>query len=218
MGVFGEEDIQKTTSGPSAGQRTVTGHLNRDVFGWAFDGSVGLEFDNVFNPLLTLGYAYGSGDEGTNPNGTNGAFRQTDLHGNSARIPFGFTNETQRTYGEVFRPELSNIHIIQAGLSLPVFEHSDIGLQYYRYWLAEKEAALRSSSISASLNGTDRDLGQELDAIANIYIGKELDFSNPFARETSFRLRFGAFNPGGAYDVDDGEIAYRGTGELRFRF
>lgn len=218
MSVFGEEDVQTSTSGPRAGQRTITGNQNRDVFGVAFDGSVGLAFDNIFEPTVTLGYAYGSGDDGTNPNGTNNAFRQTDLHGNNSRFPYGFTNESTRNYGEVLRPELSNIHILQAGVHLPIFEHSDMSVNYYRYWLAEKEAGLRSSSISAALNGTDRDIGQELNASANIYLGKELNLTSPLAQQTTFRLRFGAFNPGGAYNVDDGEIAYRGTGEFRFRF
>lgn len=214
--VFGEETITTSSGITGSSNRTVTANTDRDVFGWAVDGEVNVALNAPLRPVFKLGYAYGSGDDdGT---GTNGAFRQTDLHGNTSTFDSGFTTDTQRNYGEVFRPELSNIHILNAGVSFPLYEHSDLHVNYYRFWLAEEETNLRSSSISARTNGTDKYLGQEIDLGINVRLGEEIDFDTDFLNGSAMRFRFGAFQAGDAYGAGEDEHAFRGTAEFRVGF
>lgn len=217
MSVLGKEKLNPSSPISGTNNRTITSEQTRNVFGWGFDGSVTALLDNKMQTALTLKYAYGSGDNSSNGSGTNNAFRQTGLHGNSSRSPFVLTNETTRNYGEVFRPELSNIHILNAGINFPILNYSDMGFDYFRYWLDKTETGLLYSSITAPVNGIDSYLGQEMNASANIYIGKELGLVNKIANQTTFRVRLGMFRSGSAFGNND-ESAYRGTGELRFKF
>ncbi len=215
LGVAGKETIVTTTAGPSADLRTVSAVNDRDVLGWAFDGSIDFQFDNILEPTVTFGYAYGSGDDGS---GDNNGFRQSGMEGNSSRFPEGRTASSLRNYGEVLRPELSNIHIANAGINLPLFSASDININYFSYWLDEKGTSLRSSSISAPINGQDAFLGQALDVATTINIGKELNITSPVFRNTALRINLGGFKAGDAYGQASGEYAYRGSTELRIKF
>ena len=214
IGVAGSEET--INSAPAGGNnRVVTAKNDRDVLGWAFDGSFDFQFDTAFKPIFTIGYAYGSGDDGT---GTNNAFRQTGLEGNTSMFPEERVSSALRNYGEVLRPELSNIHIMTLGLSLPVLTASDMNLNYYSYWLDDVASGLRSSGISSRLNGNDTHLGQGLDWMLNWNIGKELETQSPLFKNTALRIRLGGFRAGDAYGVAEGEYAFRGMTELRFRF
>lgn len=215
MGVAGEETNISTNAGPSAGFRSISTINDRDVLGWAFDGSIDVLFNTILDPTLTLGYAFGSGDDGR---GDNNAFRQTGLEGNTSNFPEGRTTGSIRNYGEVLRPELSNIHIASAGLNFPLFNASDVNLNYFSYWLDDNTTGLLSSDISAPLNGQDTYVGQALDFMANINIGEELQVTSPVFKNTALRLRAGSFQAGDAYGVEDGEYAYRGSTELRVKF
>lgn len=215
MAVRGEETITTTTPGPGADLRTVSTITDRDVFGWGFDGSINIELDTPLEPTLTVGYAYGSGDDG---NGDNNAFRQTGLEGNTSISPAGRASSALRNYGEVLRPELSNLHIVNTGINIPVFQASDINLNYFNYWLDENATTLRSSGISARLNNSDKHVGQALDLAVNINIGKELDIQNTIFKNTAFRIRLGGFKAGEAYGSGEDEYAYRGSTELRVKF
>lgn len=217
MGVFGEQTNISTVSGPSDARRQISAVDTQDVLGWAFDGQANFMLDTLFSPTLTIGYAYGSGDDDATDSDDN-SFRQTDLHGNSSRYPDGVTSEQQRNYGEVLRPELSNIHVLNTGISIPVLKASDVHFLYYRYWLAEEGNGLRSSSISAPVNGSDNYLGQELDVSANIKVGQELGSSNDYLNNTTLRFRSGIFDAGDAYGTADDEYAARGTVSVRLRF
>ncbi|NCO02884.1 MAG: alginate export family protein [Alphaproteobacteria bacterium] len=214
--VIGEETVTSSAGIAGSTNRTVTANMDRNVFGWAVDGEVNIALNAPLRPVFKLGYAYGSGDDdGT---GTNGAFRQTDLHGNTSIFDSAFTTDTQRNYGEVFRPELSNIHVLNTGVSFPLYSHSDLHVNYYRYWLAQEQTSLRSSSISAPTNGTDQYLGQEIDLGINIRLGEEIDFDTDFLNNSALRFRFGAFEAGDAYGNGEDERAYRGTAEFRIGF
>lgn len=215
IGVAGEETITSTTNGPSSDLRTVTAINDRDVLGWAFDGSIDFLLDHTLEPTLTLAYAYGSGDDGS---GDNNAFRQSDLDGNTSLFPKNRVSSPLRNYGEVLRPELSNIHIANAGLNFPVLKTSDVNINYFSYWLDEESTGLRSSQITAPLNGQDNYLGQALDISTNINIGKEMNLQSPLLKNSALRIKLGGFEAGDAYGAEDGEYAYRGSTELRIKF
>lgn len=213
MGVFGEEDNLTSVAGPGAETRTVTGSDNRDVSAWGFDGGVVLDPGVLGGPVGMLGYAYGSGDNGT---GSDSEFRQTDIQGNSSRT--GLERQQQKNYGEVFRPELSNIHVLNAGLGVPVTQASDVALSYFYYRLDEDATGLRSSGISAPLNGNDKDLGQELDIAFNVDVDEQFNLQPNLIEGINFRLVTGGFFPGDAYEPTGDDTAYRIFTELQFRF
>lgn len=213
MGVTGEEDILNTAAGPNADLRVVTGSTNRDVLGWGLDAGATVDPFQEGGWVFSLGYAFGSGDDGS---GTNNAFRQTDMQGNSSRI--GLERQQQKNYGEVLRPELSNIHILSAGAAYPVTEATDASLNYYYYRLDEEETSLRSSGITAPVNGTDKSLGQGLDFVLNVNVSEEFDVNVPYADRTDFRFVAGTFFPGDAYDPSNDNAALRLFTELRFKF
>ena len=215
MGVTGEETLVNSTANADPNFRTVSSVIERDVLGWAFDGSFDLKLDSFLQPTFTFGYAYGSGDNGR---GDNSAFRQTDLDSNTSRFPEGGSSSALRNYGEVLRPELSNLHIANAGINLPVLKASDINLNYFSYWLDNEATGLRSSSINAPLNGQDNYLGQGLDLAAHIKIGQEARISNDALKDTLLRIRLGGFQAGDAFGQEEGDYAYRGSTELRFKF
>jgi len=217
IAVNGTEEITASSSGPAPDERTIIGTNERDVFGYAFDGSVTAQTQLPYNPAFTLGYAYGSGDDDASDTGKSSEFRQTDLHGNSSRFPFGLASETNRNYGEVLRPELSNLHILNAGVQIPMFVNSDASVNYFRYYRDQTETDLRSASINAPMNADDRYLGQALDLGINVDLDAEFGLKNKLVDNTSLRIRAGAFDPGDAYTGND-DYAYRGTVEIRAKF
>ena len=121
MYLTGDEDVQSTTSGPNDAVRTVTGVSNNDVSGWGVDLGLEVPLPVYQEPVLILGYAFGSGDENSADN-DNDAFRQTGLDGNTSK--FGVSSGSMYNYGSVLRPDLSNIHITTLGLGVPLFKAS----------------------------------------------------------------------------------------------
>ena len=95
-------------------RKLVTSRTNRRVRGWAID--LGLRWDSPLpgQPMFTLGYAVGSGDRSPE-RGSDRAFRQTGLQSN---------DEEFRTYGEILRPELSNLSIPVLAVRFPIFAKS----------------------------------------------------------------------------------------------
>lgn len=215
MGVRGTEDTLESTASADPAFRTVTGSSERDVLGWGLDASVDLALNAPWRPTVTLGYAFGSGDDDT-ADGTDNGFRQTDLHGNASRI--GASSSGIRNYGEALRPELTNIHVLTAGVGFPLFSASDITFLYHAYFLDEENAPLGSTAVTGALSGTDSSLGQGLDAVANFDLSKELNMNTSLLEQTSLRMALGAFRAGEAYTPEDGDTAVRGVMEVRFRF
>jgi hypothetical protein len=118
----------------------------------------------------------------------------------------------------VLRPELSNIHVLSAGAAYPVSDATDVSLTYFNYHLANNDTGLRSSGITAPVNGNDSFLGQGLDFGVNVNVGKQFDVNVPYMKSTDFRFVAGTFFPGDAYDPSNDNAAVRLFSELRFRF
>jgi hypothetical protein len=195
--------------------RMVTGSTERDLRAWAFDGGLIIFPDIIGKPAVTFGYAYGSGDDDPDDN-TDNAFRQTGLEGNSSRI--GLERTQRKNYGEVLRPELSNLHIAYANIDIPISKHSDTGATYFYYHLDEKASDLRSDGITARMTGDNKSVGQEVDLFLNIGIDEEFGIKIPKVRDIDFRVAAGGFFPGDAYDIEGEKNVYRIFTELKFRF
>lgn len=212
MGVTGRENLATTT--PSGQNRLVTAVDRRSVRGWGFDAATDIPLSKAW-PILHLGYAYGSGDEDT-ADGRDHAFRQNGLRGNFSR--FGALSENTDNYGTVLRPQLSNIHILSAGMTMPVMEASDIGAVYRYYRLDEPATTLMSSGIYDTLNGTDTGLGQGVDFLFNMDVLKEAHLASTGVQDVKFRSSLGFFRAGNAYGTSDGEVAARGLVEVKVGF
>jgi alginate production protein len=213
MGVTGHEHLATTT--PSGQNRLVTAVDGRSVRGWGFDAATDVPLPNAW-PLLHLGYAYGSGD-GDTTDSRDHAFRQNGLKGNFSRI--GALSENTDNYGTVLRPELSNIHIMSAGLTMPVMEASDIGAIYRYYRLADLATNLMSSGIDDTLTGTSKSLGQGVDFLFNMDVLKEAHLAaRNGVQDVKFRSSLGFFKAGKAYGTADDEVAARGLVEVKVGF
>ncbi len=213
IGLAGDVDMPTTIAGPGVNQRTVIGSASNDVRAWAFDGNVTMA--PVDRWAMTFGYAYGSGDDDPT-DGTDHSFRQTDLHSNSSRP--GVASRLQRNYGEALRPELSNIHILSVGTNYQFTDSTDAGITYFNYHLAEDATSMRSSNISAPLNGTDRNVGQEADVFVNVDVAKALNFQPSLVEGIKFRVSVGSFFPGDAYKPNGTNEAFRAFSELKLNF
>lgn len=204
-----------TTASAGVGRRSVTGHTDTDVRGYAFDAEGVFETALPGRPSFLFGYAFGSGDDDSS-DGTDHAFRQSGLHGNSSRAA---TMEHLRyQYGDVLNPDLSNLHILSAGVILPVLSASDTSLTYRYYQLVDAEGAVTGDQIDADLDGHSNHLGQALDLTVNFRLGDELHLTGPLLG-TSVRVTAGAFRAGDAYvSSAEDETAMRGFVEFKLSF
>jgi hypothetical protein len=118
-------------------------------------------------------------------------------------------------WGYCFSPRFSNIHIINANLTVEPIEKLALILDYYHY-LQDKaisqivgNPAIDNGGVMALTNGSEKTLGNELDLIA------EYDYTE----DVSTQLYLAWFWPGDAYsDTTGKEDAYEVRGEIIVSF
>lgn len=142
----------------------VTGVDKYDVNGWGVDVGASMKTDLLGQPELLMRYAYGSGDDSLDDM-TDSAYRQTSLQGNE--MDFG-GNTGIRYYGEVFRPELSNLHIYSLGVGFPVLDNSAISVLLHKYKQAVVNRNLRDNGLDMKPVGNHADIGTEIDLILSL--------------------------------------------------
>lgn len=184
------------------GSDSVTRVVSRSVAGWGYDGGVSIELPIAIRPYLTLGYAWGSGDPAGTP-GRNGAFRQTGLHNNDGKFR-GLTRF--RYYGEVLRPDLSNIAIGTVALGIPVGKHSWIETIWHRYRQPIADNSITGSRLNRNPDGIDPRLGDELDVV----------ISHRPPSGWVFELTGGVFRAGPAFGSQVDSVA--GLAELKIDY
>ena len=173
--------------------------LNHDLEGFGFDVGGTYRFLNIpLRPSITLGYAFGSGDDNPDDN-TNREFRQTGLESNEGK----FSGVSLfKYYGEMLNPELSNLQILTAGVGFRPSANVFIDIVYHHYRLDKMADELRSSYITALMNQDDTHLSKEVGNEVDIILG----FRNLFGlRRLGFDLRAGWFIPGKAYRIPEGD-------------
>lgn len=117
-------------------------------------------------------------------------------------------------YGYCYSPMLSNIHIINANLTVEPVEKLALILDYYHYLQDKKEAMIMgdptqdNGGVMAVTNGTDKTLGNELDIIA------EYDYTE----DVSTQLYLAWFWAGDAYSSPTDDDAYEVRGEIIVSF
>ncbi len=155
-----------------------------------------------FNPNVTLGYAFGSGDKNPDDN-KNSEFRQTGLQSNEAK--FAGVSEFL-VYGEALDPELSNLEIFTVGLGFRPAPNVSTDFVYHRYLLDEIAEELRDSALTALMNQDDTQLSKDMGSAFDIVIGLRNLFG---VRRLGLDLRAGWFIPGKAFQIDDGGGSFR---------
>lgn len=176
-----------------ATRQIVTGVSRRKVRGTAIDAGISIELPFAINPYLTLGYARGTGDK-SRGQGRDGAFRQTGLHNNNGKFR-GLSRF--RYYGEVLRPDLSNLSIATVALGIPIGESRWIETVWHRYRQSVASDEISGSRLDSDPNGISRKLGDEVDVI----------FSYRSASPWEFELTAGAFRAGSAFGSEQGRVA-----------
>lgn len=191
-GVWGKETLIEYEELGS--DSLIEGHRRHHVTGWAIDAGSTWVLPFPFEPRLTVGYAFGSGDPRSDEGGDR-SFRQTGLQTNEAA--FGGV-ETFPTYGVLLDPELSNLHIATLGAGVSLFRSSSVDLVYHYYRLVEPATSLRDSELDPELTGRHRALGHGIDLIVGI---EELQYFQ-------VELWGSLFRAGRAFADDRGEWAY----------
>lgn len=191
--VWGREHRADFDDGPR-GQLLVDAAAVRRVRGWGLDVGASWETRLPGRPVLSLGYAVGSGDRDPG-DGRDGGFRQTGLHDNETEL--GGVGRV-RYYGELFDPELSNLQVATLAIGVPFLEASGFTLLYHLYRQVHARDSLREAGIRTAPLGEDPDLGQGLDAVLTL---REWD---PFRIEALAS----AFRAGRAYGEEAGVLAW----------
>ncbi|TNE32104.1 MAG: hypothetical protein EP350_06515 [Alphaproteobacteria bacterium] len=171
----------------TSGTEQIVGAPRQRVSGWAYDIGASFELPVPAEPYLTVSHARGSG--GDTP------FRQTELHGNNGKFR---GNSRFRYYGEVLRPDLSNLKVLTAALGVEPVEDGWLEAVWHRYHQVTALPEISGSRLDIEPDGISPRLGQEVNLIASF-------------RPTSgwdFELTGGVFEAGPAFGTLDGERAW----------
>lgn len=163
--------------------------IEQDRDGWAIDAGASFVWPDtrwafLKEPAVTLGYAYGSGADSSK-----GTFVQTGLNDNSGK--FNGVNRF-RYYGELTRPELSNLRITTLALGFRIGQDSSIEFIHHNYQQAHISGD-HSLRIDPDANARSTDLGDEF----NITLGIEE------WQHWQLELNASHFIPGNAFDERD---------------
>lgn len=128
-------------------------------------------------------------------------YRQNGLQGDS------------EVFGELLQPELANLVVKTIGIEYEINEYAEIGLQAFEYEQDSAIDELRDAAIDFELNGTSKDIGEEIDLVLTLeaFDGMEL------------RLVVAEFKAGKAYDIEpgrnyEGETSQFWKFELEYEF
>lgn len=187
----------------SDGKNSVTSRRKHRVSGWGFDSALTWEMPLPWRPTLTLGYAFGSGDRKSGRTDT--AFRQTGLQDNQGKY-----NGVKRFryYGDLLRPELSNLHIWTADLGFRFWRSSSFDLVYHHYQQVHAASSLRDVRLDIDPQGKRRGIGQEWDLVLALREWEHLDVI----------LTGSVFRAGSAFGARSGNLASGAMLELNYNF
>lgn len=201
--MWGEERV--VDYGPAdADHRIVDGVERRRVRGAAID--LGLHWQTSLPGRLTFtaGYAVGSGD-GDPGDGVDGNYRQSGLQDNDGKFR-GVTGF--RYYGDLLRPELSNIAISTLAAGCRFLGKNSLDLVFHTYRQLQPMDEIRNARLDYDPDGIDTDIGSEINLVLGI---EEL---------TNWQLELVAsrFRAGAAFGERRGETAEKLGLEISYRF
>jgi alginate production protein len=174
------------------------------IRGEAIDVGLTQRFDGAWEPSLTIGYAYGTGDSNPNDN-VDARFRQSGFQGNSDKF-----NGVARFkyYGEVLDPRLTNLMVFTGGLGIRPFEKTSFDLVYHYYLQDHVSNRIRGSDLDTDPTGRSKHIGSEVDLVVGYQGIPHL--------QTKFVL--GYFFPGKAFNETWHDGAFLASILLRYNF
>jgi alginate production protein len=161
--------------------------------GTAYDVGMTVKLPLSFKPRFTISHAKGTGDKPRTP-GRDGAFRQTGIQQNEGKYE---GNSRFQYYGEVLRPNLSNIAISTLAVGIPVTKHGWVETIWHDYKQDYADNRISGANINNNPNGNNKHLGQEIDVIMSYRPDSPWEFE----------LTGGAFRAGRAFEGDKGRWA-----------
>lgn len=170
------------------GRLTADDTVRRRLRGNAFDLGATLALPMALKPRLSVGLARGSG--GTRSDAVDHNFRQTGLQENRSRL--GGLKRMYR-YGQLLRPELSNLSVATLGAGVRVTDDASVELAWHRYRQVRASDQLAGARLSADPSGASRDIGQEIDLLLTWRSSRHVELTLGLSR----------FRPGKAFG--DGE-------------
>ena len=192
--VSGDETVYEFDD-PVGGRAEVTVRERCRVSGEVYGLLMGWT-PRVFDQwTFVLGRAVGSGDD--DPDGGRvKSFRQTGLQGDS------------ETFGELYRPELSNLVVDTVGVRWQVSEDVELALLRYDYAQDERNDEMRDVAIEFDPDGSSRELGREVDLVLTVETREGLELIITAAE----------FDPGSAYAANSDETATFVNFEIAYEF
>lgn len=169
---------------------------NQDLDAIALEVGASISFESAWAPKLKVAYTFASGDDPS----------EQDFEGFQ---PLG----QYRYYGHALSPQMSNIHIFNAGASVQPNDYWSFAIDYYHYMQDEEVAGLVGNSlltdpgITKTTTGLDSDLGDELNVSATFH----------YTDGVKAQLLLAYFMPGDAYGADDDD-ALEIRGEILVSF
>jgi hypothetical protein len=187
----GKETVYDTDDFDAA-HDIVSSRTTHHVSGFAFDARGTWATRAPTRPVLTIGYAFGSGDSNAR-RGVDTGFRQSDVANNRDRF-LGI--DLFRVYGEVVRPNLSNLHIFTGSLGYRVLRASSVDFVYHFYRQDVPAPFLEDAKIPDPKGESDV-IGHEWDLVLALAEWEPLEIE----------LINGAFLAGRAYGSRSGNLA-----------
>ena len=192
--VSGKETVYEFDD-PVGGRAEVSGRERRKVSGEAYGLMLSWTPVVLDEWTFVLGRAVGSGD-GNPDDDRVGSYRQTGLQGDS------------ETFGELYRPELSNLVVDTVGIRWKISDGVELSLLRYAYEQDVRADEMRDVAIEFDPDGNSRELGREVDLVLTVETRKDLELIVTAAE----------FDPGSAYAAKRAETATFFNFEIAYEF
>lgn len=153
----------------AAMRRGVAG--DTQLRGWTFDLGVRHTAVHDWRPTMTIGYAFASGDS-TRSDLVDSRYRQTGLQDNQSY--FGGLRRIA-IYGELFDPELSNLHVWTGAFGIQPRRGLAIDTVFHEYMQPVLSGSLPSSNLDGALTGLTRRVGREIDFLLTLRARRGID-------------------------------------------
>jgi len=188
----------------SSTQTEITSIRDIDVSaGYGFDfGAAWKTADDKWG--FATNYAFGSGDSSTE--NKQSSYRQPGIAINKGSV---FGEKRYRIYGELLRPELSNLQLLSFSAGRKINPSLWLQVTYFHYRQVQADKELRASSLIISPNGESKNIGDEVD----------LMLVSSWSKNIEVQFILSGFYAGSAFnDRVSSRSAYKSVFQLRLNW
>jgi hypothetical protein len=192
------------TSSISSTQTEIASIRDIDVSaGYAFDfGGAWKTADDNWG--FAANYAFGSGD--SSADNKQSSYRQPGIASNKGSA---FGGQRYRIYGELLRPELSNLQLLSFSASRKINPSLWLQVTYFHYRQVQADKELRTSNLIISPNGESKNIGGEIDVM----------LVSSWSKNIAAQFILSGFHSGSAFNDRVGSgSAYKGVFQLRLNW